>query len=213
MRIIKQSHEIIDMGGNVLEKIEMAGRTCYKSESSITEESARDFVEMIIRRGHESVIEHHNITVKFITDRGITHELVRHRLASFSQESTRYVNYGGKDMEFILPIEFYNPRNHSSFIAEQHITWYRSIEEAEKTYNRMIDLKAAPQLARSVLPNSLKTEIVVTANLREWRHIFKLRCSKAAHPQIRALMIGLLKELNVKIPSVFKDIYNEYCLE
>ena len=200
MKIVEQSHEILtNLSEDMYKNIELSGRTCYKSEDKITEDSAKKFVEMIIKRGHESVLEHQNITVKFITDRGVTHELVRHRLAAYSQESTRYVNYKG-GMEVIQPIGLGSLGMYD---------WRIAMESSEKAYKELIDKKYAPQVARSVLPNSLKTEIVMTANVREWRHVFKLRCSNAAHPQIKLLMLPLLEELWKKLPAFFADTRSE----
>jgi len=208
MKIINQSHEILTptweiKGMPIL--IELAGRTCYKSEDKITETSADEFCRMLIKKGHHAMIEHGNISVRFITDRGVTHELVRHRLASFAQESTRYVKYGS-DMEFIRPA-FPWAHEHSDNDEQNKMTaWVNAMKTATIDYINMISLGCSPQEARSVLPNSLKTEIIVTANIREWRHIFKLRTSIAAHPQIRELMIPLLKELRTIIPVLFDDI-------
>jgi len=156
---------------------------------------------MILKAGHESVIEHESLSVRFICDRGVSHELVRHRLASYSQESTRYCNYSG-GVTFIRPC----------FWGEnwaEYRTWKIMMARAEWAYTELLGMGCSPQQARSVLPNSLKTEIVVTANLREWRHILRLRCSKAAHPQMRQLMIPLLKQLQDRIPVLFDDIEGE----
>lgn len=194
-------------GVSILQSIELAGRTCYKSEDKITANSAASFIERIIASGHHSVIEHINITVKFICDRGVTHELVRHRLASYSQESTRYANYSkdkfGKEITVIKP-PFWS--EDSSEYAE----WRKAMEYAERSYMRLIGIGARPEQARSVLPNSLKTEIVMTCNIREWRHVLNLRCSKEAHPQIREIMLPLLSELHDKVPVVFDDIFQKY---
>ena len=198
MKIINASYHIetpID-GAEILKRIEKAGRTCYKSEDRITEESAENFVRMLIERGHESVLEHESITVRFICDRGISHEIVRHRIASFSQESQRYVRYNGD-------IEFINPRMPN---AKAHEAWQELCERAEETYKELLSYGVQPQQARSVLPNSTKTEIVMTANLREWRHFLKLRTAKAAHPQMRELTVPLLHELQERTPVVFDDI-------
>lgn len=216
MKVINQMHHILKITENALEKIELAGRTCYKSEAKITPESSKKFVKMLIDRGHHSVIEHPSATVKFITDRGVTHELVRHRLASFSQESTRYCNYGGDNITFIRPVwcdivvladwddDKYIKTITSIPMAESY--WLKACLSSEFMYKRLLNAGWRPEEARSVLNNSLKTEIVVTANLREWRHILKLRCSKAAHPQIRELMLPLLKEFKAKLPIIFDDI-------
>ena len=205
MKIINASYHIetpID-GAEILKRIEKAGRTCYKSEDRITEESAKSFVQKLIERGHESVLEHESITVRFICDRGVSHEIVRHRLASYSQESTRYCNYSGdrfgSELTFIRPC----------FLPEVSVTyrlWKRAMFVAEKKYFGLLNWGCTPQEARSVLPNSTKTEIVMTANLREWRHFLKLRTAKAAHPQMRELTVPLLHELQERIPVVFDDI-------
>ena len=205
MKIIEASYSIetpID-GAEILKRIEQAGRTCYKSEDRITEESAKAFVRKLIERGHESVLEHASITVRFVCDRGISHEIVRHRLASYSQESTRYCNYSGdrfgSELTFIKPCFFKEKKG-------AYCSWYNSIDFAECAYFDMLDDGCTPQEARSVLPNSTKTEVVMTANLREWRHFLKLRTAKAAHPQMRELTVPLLKELQERIPVVFDDI-------
>lgn len=194
--------------------IEKAGRTCYKSEDKITDQSADEFVARIINMGHESVIEHVSISVRFIVDRGVSHELVRHRLASFSQESTRYCDYGkGEHVTFIIPpwCKSLEPRE----LSRHDIMWsMRPCEEmwlgamlnAEETYQGLRKEGWIPQQARSVLPNSLKTEVVMTCNLREWRLVFKQRTSKAAHPQMREVMIPLLGQFQRLLPVVFNDI-------
>ena len=210
MKIINQSHEIltpISEGGlEELKLIEKIGRTCYKSEDRITEdgESAKRFVRMLIQNGHEAMIEHVNLSVKFITDRGTSHEIVRHRIASYAQESTRYCNYS-KDSKYPDGITVVYPvgMEHES---PDYVDWKVACEDSEYWYFQAINRGATPQMARAVLNNSLKTELIMTTNLREWRNVFRLRCCKAAHPQIRALMTALLKELQTKIPVVFDDI-------
>lgn len=205
MKIIPASYEILTPldGPEILRTIEKAGRTCYKSENKITDGSAEKFVRSIIERGHESVLEHVTISVRFIVDRGVSHELVRHRVASFSQESTRYCNYSkdvlGGEITVIKPC-FFN--GNSCGMTE----WDIGCRAAEKAYFKLLDWGRTPQEARSVLPNSLKTEVVMTANLREWRHILRLRTDKAAHPQIREVMVPLLEELKERVPAVFYDI-------
>jgi thymidylate synthase (FAD) len=203
MKIIDQSWQWITKPTAALQTIVTAGRTCYKSESKsgVSVEEQENFVRRLIRRGHESVIEHAFATVRFITNRGVTHELVRHRLASFSQESTRYVRYDG-NMEFIRPV-WWDQWNH----AEREC-WKHSMGQSEDAYRRLLKAGSRPEQAREVLPNSLKTEIVMTANLREWRHVFKLRCSLAAHPQIRELMMDCLAGFKAEVPAVFDDIYH-----
>lgn len=165
--------------------IERAGRVAYRSEDRITEDSYVRFIEMIISKGHESVLEHAHATILFVTDRGVSHELVRHRIASFTQESTRYCNY--KDMEFVAPIDLKDA---------DRMRWAMDMQLAERAYNRMRADGYSPQVARSVLPNALATRIVVTANLREWRHILRLRLDKAAHPDMQRLM--LLADIELK---------------
>jgi len=209
MKVIPPSHEILNMpdGEVILKTIEMAGRTCYKSEDRITADSAAGFVRRMLKSGHHSVIEHAAITVRFICDRGVTHELVRHRLASYSQESTRYANYSrdrfGSEITVIKPL-FWEEG------SPEYDRWRAAMEAAEKAYMDLIAMGAKAEEARSVLPNSLKTEIVVTANVREWRHIFQLRCSGAAHPQIRELLMPLLAAFHGKIPALFDDLYDRF---
>jgi thymidylate synthase (FAD) len=204
MQIIEQSWAWAQKPVLPLVVIEAAGRTCYKSEDRITDDSARKFVSMVLKRGHESVIEHVSASVRFITNRGVTHEMVRHRLCAFSQESTRYVNYGGSAIQFVKPVWF----DGATYVARD--IWESAMTEAEEAYDGLLKCGWRPEQAREVLPNSLKTEIVVTANLREWRHIFKLRCSPAAHPQMRALMCSCLIGFREAIPVLFCDYPEEY---
>lgn len=205
MKIVNPSFEILDSinGKELLKKIEMIGRVCYKSEDKISEESSIDFIKNIIENGHESVIEHEKISVRVICDRGISHEIVRHRIASYSQESTRYCNYYknkfGKELTVIKPI-FWDEG------SEEYKIWLKSMQNIENEYNSLIELGAKPQEARSILPNSLKTEIVITMNLREWRHFFRLRTSKRAHPQMREIACDILKSFQAEIPIIFDDI-------
>lgn len=209
MKIIEASFIIEDSfdGNAIINKIEKAGRICYKSEEKITADSAKIFLKKLIETGHESVIEHEKITVRVICDRGITHEIVRHRMASYSQESTRYCNYSkskfGNEITVIEPCFW---KSGSAEDMRKYEVWKRLMEESEKTYIKLIELGATPQEARSVLPNSLKTEIVMTMNLREWRHFFKLRTSNAAHPQMREIARPLLDEFKKQIPVIFDDI-------
>lgn len=215
MKIIKPSYEIltpISKGGiKELQHIEKIGRVCYKSEDRITEdgESAKKFVKMLINNGHEAMIEHSSLSVKFVVDRGVSHELVRHRIASFAQESTRYCNYSkdkfGNEITVILPCFFDTGMGilSNSLVYQE---WKSSCEWAEEHYFNLLKMGATPQQARTVLPNSLKTEIIITANYREWRNFFKLRTAEAAHPQMREITIPLLKELKSLIPIIFDDI-------
>ena len=247
MRLVKPSYEILSVTDGPIKLIEVAGRTCYKSEEKITDDSADRFVEMVTKREHNSVIEHANMTVRFVCDRGVTHELVRHRLAAYSQESTRYCNYKG-GVTFIIPpwidiipgiwsevhsfgegwsFQREPDEEHSEYISvqagkkidedRQQIDWptdrwLHMMQAAETSYMQMLKEPQehqtpytpwTPQQARSVLPNSLKTEIVMTTNFREWLHVFKLRTSKAAHPQIKEIMEPLQAECRKRWPAVF----------
>jgi thymidylate synthase (FAD) len=189
---------------DILRAIERAGRTCYKSECRITDDSAEKFTRMIMKSHHESVIEHYSITVRIVCNRGVSHELVRHRLASYSQESTRYCNYGkaGK-IKVIRP--FYFPPESMNFHR-----WWHAMDFAAQIYLDMLADGATPQQARGVLPNDLKTEIVVTANLRMWRTIFDQRCAAGAHPQIRQIMLPLLHTMARLLPVIFEDLADRF---
>ena len=207
------SHDGIDE----LKHIERIGRVCYKSEDRITEdgESAKKFVKVLIDRGHEAMIEHSSLSVRFTVDRGVSHELVRHRIASFAQESTRYVNYSldryGNEINVIhiekgITLDKKMNNMDANTIAAVIEEWERAMEDAEKHYMKMIELGATPQIARTVLPSSTKTELVITANYREWRAFFKLRISATAHPQMREITIPLLEELKKRLPVIFDGI-------
>ena len=205
MNIIEARYEILDEldGKAILEKIERIARVCYKSEDNIKDGSAEAMVKNLIARKHEAMLEHFGFSVLFTVDRGVSHELVRHRLASFAQESTRYCNYG-KDggVTFIKPL----------YLKEggyDYCAWERTCETCANIYTSMLQQGLTPQEARAVLPNSLKTEIVVTANLREWRHILALRAvgtTGKPHPQMAEVMRPLLDELKARIPIVFDDL-------
>lgn len=208
MKIVQSGFSIVTPidtlvdGEAMLKRIEAAGRTCYKSEGRITPDSSRKFVAMVIERGHHSVIEHESVSVRFICDRGVSHEIVRHRLASYSQESTRYCNYSKS--KFGKEITVIDPRPHMNPIQFGH--WKATIAHIERAYFGLLEAGCKPQMARSVLPNSLKTELVMTANLREWRHFFTLRTSEAAHPQLVQITRPLLAEFRRLIPIVFDDV-------
>lgn len=208
MKIINAYTEIMGQvdGDIILKHIELCGRVCYKSEDKMTDSSARKFVENIIKRGHEAVLEHASITVKFTVDRGVSHEIVRHRLAAYCQESTRYCNYSkdgfGNEITVIEPCFLRNRP-----MARE--MWEGACKSAEEAYFDLLNQNSSPQEARSVLPNSLKTEVVMTANLREWRHFFRLRTAPAAHPQMREVTIPLLQKFKELIPVVFDDIEPE----
>ena len=191
--------ELVWSTPNPEQVIEAAGRTCYKSEDKITPDSAGRFVKMIAKNGHESVIEHASASFRIITDRGISHEIVRHRVAtSYSQESTRYVCYGkekfGKEITVIEP---------PNLDETQRLLWHVACQEAELSYLKMLDAGATPQITRSVLPTCLKTELVMTTNFRAWKHFIALRTSQAAHPQIREIALEIEKILTQLAPNVF----------
>ncbi len=205
MRIIEPSFEIISPadGAAVLRHLELCGRVCYKSEDAMSKDSAIRLVRHMLERGHESPIEHFSLSVRIICDRGVSHEWVRHRIASYSQESTRYCNYSkskfGGELTFIKP---YFCEEGSAQYAE----WREAMQTAERAYFGLLKLGARPEDARSVLPNSIKTEFICTMNLREWRHFFKLRCAQAAHPAMRELSVPLLARFRALIPVVFDDL-------
>lgn len=212
MKIIEPSVQLINPPDyeTVLETIEVAGRTCYKSEDKMNATSAEKFIKNILEKGHEAVIEHSSLTVKFICDRGVSHEIVRHRIASYCQESTRYCNYSkdkfGDEITVIRPNFFdkkYSYENNGK--KTEYEIWSESCYEAEKAYFRLLDEGATAQEARSVLPNSLKTEVVMTANFREWRHFLRLRTSERAHPQMRQVAYMLADILAKRYPVVFEE--------
>lgn len=204
MFVIEPEIHVVDKinGEEILQRLEAIGRVCYKSEDKITTGSAQKFISTLIKNGHESVIEHISISVRVVCDRGVSHEIVRHRLASYSQESTRYCNYSeskfGNQLTFIRPAFF-------NLGSERYKLWELAMESAEKTYLEMISQGVRPEEARSVLPNSLKTEIVMTMNLREWRHFFRLRTAAAAHPQMRQIAKLICTEFKANIPVIFDE--------
>ena len=225
MQIVKAGYEILDPlnGEEILKKIERVARVCYKSEDLIGEGTAERMVRSLIKRGHEAMLEHFSFSVKFVVDRGVSHEIVRHRVASFAQESTRYCNYGNKGGEITVIKPCYLEDVDVDYVdaygevyleplegkESQLKHWVTSCRQAEKNYLGMLADGATPQEARAVLPNSLKTEIVMTANLREWRHFLKLRAvgtTGKPHPQMSEVAVPLLKELQEKIPVVFEDL-------
>ena len=210
MRIVNSGYKIltpISAGGiDELKMIELAARTCYKSEGRIREDgsSAKSLVAALIKRGHFAMLEHGGMTVRFTCDRGVSHELVRHRIASFAQESTRYCNYGLNSFgNEITVIEPYWADQQTD--PEAYKLWRDTMLCCEDTYMELLHNGYTAQQARCVLPNCLKTEVVVTANWREWRNIFKLRCAPDAHPDMRALMFPLWKEMCHRIPGLFDD--------
>lgn len=200
---------ISEGGIEELKLIELIGRTCYKSEDKIAEDgsTAKKFVKQLINSGHEAMLEHSLLTVKFTVDRGITHELVRHRLFSFAQESTRYCNYSkdkfGNQITFIVPW-------YLSF--ENLYEWKKACIEAEEAYFKLLKQGCTPQEARAVLPNSTKSDIIVSGNYRQWRHFFNLRAAEVTgkvHPQMKEVTIPLLEEVHNRIPIVFDDIWEK----
>lgn len=237
MRFIEPSYEVLSKDFEqelVLEKIERAARLCYKSEGFINEGSAARMVKKLIASGHEAMLEHApSLSVKFIVSRGVTHEIVRHRLFSFAQESTRYVKYGkkGKGMEFIMPPwigredkrTLLNKNKNWDFAdfelarfscrEPNSIDFFEVCALAENKYEQMLERGAKPQQAREILPTALKAEIIVTGNVREWRHFFLLRCDSSAHPQIREVAIPLYMELESYIPELWRDIRDRISLQ
>lgn len=229
MKLIKPSIECVWYTTPPLKTIEKAGRTCYKSEDKITTDSAEIFVRSLLSKGHEAMIEHASASYRVICDRGVTHETIRHRLFSYAQESTRFCNYKG-GVTFIVPpwitidqefidVELTQKCNGTEFTQDKvlrdsrwdlaTISWYCSLAGTETTYQALLKEGWTPQQARSVLPNSLKTEIVITGNLREWRHFMNLRTTKAAHPQMREIAFMILKNLQSRIPVLFDEYPNE----
>ena len=220
MRTVEASVEFINPPeyAVVLDTIEKVGRTCYKSEHLITEDSAEGFVRRLIQRGHEAMIEHGSVTMRFINDRGISHEEVRHRIASFGQESTRYCNYSKdkfdgevtyidieRGMELDATVSKLQFEVKLAIIHE----WMIACLDAERHYMRMLELGATPQIARSVLNNSTKTELCVTMNFREWRHFIRLRNDPTAHPQMREVAQQALDMLYEKYPVFFEEFVKE----
>ena len=212
MKIVKPSAEVMffvpENGMSAEQAIEMAGRNCYKSEDRITPDSAEKFVRMIRKRGHHAMLEFGYVMAHIVGDRGNSHEQVRHRLASYAQESTRYCNYSKFGNEITVVEQAIAPIGSDKFPI-----WKESMERAERDYFNLLKNGWPPEEARSVLPIALKAEIVVGANLREWRHIFNMRCSKFAHPIIRGIMLGILKKFNEKMPSVYEDLAEEFLIE
>ena len=183
-----------------LKHIEKIARICYKSEEKITDVSYFNFIKMLVKKGHLAMIEHSSLSFLFITDRGISHEIVRHRLSSFAQESTRYCNYSNDKFDSQIKVIFPNKER----LLKNREIWEEAILASEKAYLDLIESGVSPQIARSVLPNALKTEIVMTANFREWLHFIELRTSKEAHPQIRELANQILEMFKEYAPCLIK---------
>lgn len=211
-----------DAEKDLCKMIELAARTCYKSTDKIMEGSAEKICKNLIARGHEAMLEHASITVLFTVDRGITHEAVRHRMASFAQESSRYCNYSkekfGSNIRYIdlrPALEIDPVTSKLGKIPKDAIIqeWMDACRDAEFHYLRMIELGCTPQIARAALNNSTASELVVTANIREWRHILSLRAvgtTGKPHPQMEEIMVPLLRDLATHLPSLFADTYVAY---
>lgn len=214
MEVVLPSYKILTRldGTAILKRLEVIARVCYKSEDKITEDSCFEFIRKIIKRGHTAMIEHESVTVHFTMDRGVSHELVRHRLAAYAQESTRYCDYGNGHIKYIKPLctevvpGIYTSDTIPRGLCQNDIYWVSAMLSSEWHYQHLRKGGWAAQYARDVLPVSLKTEIVSTYNLREWRHVFNLRTAHAAHPQIRELMVPLFHEMREKIPAIFDDM-------
>lgn len=217
MKLINSGYEILtDIDGDkVLKDIENVARTCYKSHDHTKEGSAAKLVDTLIKSGHHAMLEFFDITVRFTCDRGVSHEIVRHRVASYAQESTRYCNYSkdkfGNELTFIEPYWLTEALLDDTDNARERLIF--CLQHIEEIYMSLLNKGLQPQAARAILPNCLKTELNVKMNLREWRHFFNLRCSKAAHPDLRKLALPLLAEFKAKLPIVFDDLYEKYCEE
>lgn len=198
---VRYSHAIGDY-----DRISSAARTCYKSEDKSDVEADRRLISSCFKNGHHSVLEHSSMTVKFVCDRGVSHELVRHRMASFSQESTRYCNYSknkfGNEITVVKPVMIDEG-------SMEYYIWLEECKKAEKTYFQLLSLGVTPETARSVLPTCLKTEVVMTANLREWYHVFDIRDCKEAQPDMHYMMHDLLIEVGPLYPEIFEDLMHE----
>lgn len=195
----------------VMEHIEKCGRICYKSDDKITEGSADKFVRMIVKNGHESVLEHVSLTAIVVCSRSCSHQLVRHRLASYSQESQRYCNYGkGDSLKVICPPSIgLEPGDYGQNynLSEQQTNWINQIYSSYKEYKSELEGGIKPEDARYVLPNATKTELATTFNLRQWRHVFRERAINThAQWEIRSIFFSILNDLKINLPAVFEDI-------
>lgn len=188
---------------SMLRRLERAGRISHKSEDNITEDSYKSFLKMLIKLGHESVLEHATLSVHAITERGISHEIVRHRIGSYTQESTRYCNYANDKFDGELTLIASDDILDDSYALE-------CLLYTETCYKHLIKKGIRPEMARDILPNCLKTEIIMTYNIRSWRHFFKERLNKNAHPKIRELAMLILKDFHKNIPVLFDDIWEQY---
>ena len=207
MRIVKP-YVIVEKfdGVQVMKRIERACRTCYRSEGKITEDSYKNLIKNCLNRGHESVLEHEKVTVRIYNDIGSYKDLTRHRFASFSVESTRYCSYDkdkyGNEISFMDPV----------YIEDEKVyeVWKKTMQDIENSYLEMKKLGATTDMCRNILPHSTAAEYTMTANIREWKHIFELRANNHVHPAIRQVMIPLLKYFKEQMPDIFGDIpYDE----
>lgn len=207
MKIIDPMIEVENYDSiKIMKNIERACRTCYRSEGNITDDSYKNLLKNCINRGHESVLEHEKITVRMTCDIGVYKDLTRHRFGSFSIESTRYCNYG-KD-KFDNEIKFIDPCNMDE--KELFNEWYSACTEIEQRYLKMAELGATPDQMRMILPHSTASQVTMTANIREWKHILELRANSHAHPAIQQLLIPLLLKFKEDMPEIFDDVnYNE----
>ncbi len=221
MKIIQPTIELLNHTLDIQKTIELAGRTCYRSEDKVCEGSDAEFIQKMKSFKHLSTLEHGSITMRYVTDRGVMAELTRHRMASFSVESTRYCNYskGKYENEITVIDPFFFTMNKfeplQSVIGNEYTklnaiyqTWQNSCEEAEYSYMALVNQGCSAQEARSVLPNSLATTIVMTANPREWIHVLELRTHRDAHPQIRQIACPTLKLFQEKWPAIFDGVGN-----
>lgn len=223
MNIIKPKVEVEPFDGvKIMKNIERACRTCYRSEGNITEDSYKKLITNCINRGHESVLEHEKITIRLTCDIGVYKDLTRHRIASFSIESTRYCNYGkdkfDNELKFIEPVFYtdtWKDRNYEgSAMSKEELKsffWYKIMSDIESAYMNMNNLcECTPDEMRMILPHSTAAEVTMTANIREWKHILELRCSKGAHPAVQQVMIPLLLYFKEQMPEIFNNIdYNK----
>ena len=215
MKVVKAGFKYLAPfdGVELLKTCERAGRLCYQSTNKITDTSYEPFIHRIIKSGHTSVLEHASIGVILTIDRGVTHELVRHRTGiAYSMESTRYNSYDNDkfdgELTVVRPVFWSDDRSESD--KDNYTTWLAAMEAAERLYLRLLKNGSSAQEARGALPHSIKADIAVTANLREWRHIFALRCDKAAQPQMREIMLLLLEDFYKRVPVAFDDLYEKY---
>lgn len=221
LNVIDQHATIIAHDEDILSRIEDAARTCYKSENKTGEEGRDRLIRNLIRNDHHAMLEFGDVTVRMVTDRGVSHEMVRHRPCSFAQESTRYVSYAKHDFVFIRPVWFTWYAESDSWdmddpfvrqnMPPDEYQWLALMTVIAKQYKQLIDgpFKWKPEEARSILPVSIRTELVVRANIREWRHIFKLRCASTAHPQMRSLMRNLYGKFHNRWPLLFPENFND----